>query len=112
MRTNNRSNSARSIAVSLVGILASVDTACRTDAPHPRVAAPAPQAAPIADARAPTTAPQAQSIADAPSAASARHADRLHLESRDDPRLGRVSTGTYTVFENRARGSGRTIDLD
>src|SRR6185436_7228394 len=37
--------------------------------------------------------------------------ERLRLVTSDDLRLGRISRGTYTVFENRAAKSGHTLDL-
>src|SRR5262245_35342493 len=53
----------------------------------------------------PATAP-AQAVAKPPV-----RSDRLRLVTSDDPRLGRISRGTYTVFEDRAAKSGRTLDL-
>jgi pimeloyl-ACP methyl ester carboxylesterase len=62
-----------------------------------------------------TAAPAAPASAGGPAAAedeTKARSDRLHLVTRDDPRLGRISRGTYTVFENRAAASGRTLELD
>src|SRR5262249_28014043 len=55
-------------------------------------------------------------VGQAPSA-TAKHAapspsDRLRLVTRDDPRLGRIARGTFTVFEDRAAAGGRRLDLD
>src|SRR5690242_15440269 len=36
---------------------------------------------------------------------------RLQLQTTTDSELGRVSRGTYSVFENRAAQSGRMIEL-
>lgn len=38
--------------------------------------------------------------------------ERLHLVTQHDARVGRISRGTYTVFENRAAATGRTLELD
>src|SRR5262245_3612248 len=45
-------------------------------------------------------------------AAAPTPAERLKLVTRDDARLGRIARGTFTVFENRAAASGRTLELD
>jgi pimeloyl-ACP methyl ester carboxylesterase len=55
-----------------------------------------------------TESPRTESpkTADAPPASS-----RLKLVRSEDAELGPVSRGTFTVFEDRRAGSGRTIDL-
>jgi len=62
-----------------------------------------------------TTRAPAPAIAGRPAAEAAEperdRGERLHLVTSDDPRLGRISRGTYTVFEDRAAASGRTLDL-
>lgn len=44
--------------------------------------------------------------------ARTRPAGRLEIEKKHNDEVGAYSTGTYTVWENRAKRAGRTIDLD